>query len=46
MIRNTPKGWVVVSESGEKKLGGPYKNHADAVKRLGQIEYFKHKGGK
>lgn len=42
MIRKTPKGYVVKSESG-KNLGGPYKSRAAAVKRLQQVEYFKHK---
>lgn len=45
MIRKTPKGYKVVSKSG-KSLGGPYKTKAAAAKRLGQVEYFKHKGGK
>jgi len=45
MIRSTSAGWIVVSETG-KKLGGPYTNREDAVKRLQQIEYFKHKGKK
>lgn len=44
MIKKTPKGWVVYSESG-KKLGGPYKTKAEATKRLRQVEYFKHKKG-
>lgn len=46
MIRNTPKGWKVVSEDGKKNLGGPYPTLAEAKKRLGQVEFFKHKGGK
>lgn len=46
MIKNTGKGWEVRSERGDKRLGGPYKTHAEAVKRLQQVEYFKHKGGK
>jgi hypothetical protein len=47
MIIRRKKGWYVVSESG-KNLGGPYKNRKDAVKRLQEVEYFKHNanGGK
>lgn len=36
-------GWHVLSEKG-KNLGGPYKTKAEAVKRLRQVEYFKHHG--
>ncbi len=36
-------GWHVLSKKG-KNLGGPYKTKAEAVKRLRQVEYFKHKG--
>jgi hypothetical protein len=35
-------GWYVYSKDGAKKLGGPYKTEAEADKRLGQVEYFKH----
>ena len=45
MIRKTSGGYKVVSEKG-KNLGGPYKTKAQAEKRLKQVEYFKHKGGK
>lgn len=46
-IVNTPKGFVVFSESKKsggqrKRLGGPYKTRAQAEKRLGQVEMFKH----
>lgn len=34
-------GWHVMSEKG-KHLGGPYKSKPQAVKRLRQVEYFKH----
>ncbi len=43
MIRKTKGGWVVLSEKG-KKLSRVYKSRGQAQKRLGQIEYFKHKG--
>lgn len=41
MIKKVKGGWAVVSHSG-KKLGGPYKTHAQAEKRLAQVEMFKH----
>jgi hypothetical protein len=40
MIRKTPQGFRVLSESG-KNLGGPYKSKEQAIKRLRQVEYFK-----
>lgn len=51
MIVKKKDGYHVLSESkdkdGERKnLGGPYKTREAAVKRLGQVEFFKHKGGK
>ena len=39
MIRKVKGGWRVVSHSG--KSLGTYKTKAEAVKRLGQVEYFK-----
>ncbi len=42
MIKKSGKGYKVVSHKG-KNLGGPYSSHAAAVKRLQQVEYFKHK---
>jgi hypothetical protein len=41
--RMGPKKYVVMSADGSKKLSKPM-SHAAAVKRLAQIEYFKHKG--
>jgi hypothetical protein len=38
------KGYYVLSEKTGKSLGGPYKTYRQAVKRLRQIEYFKHQG--
>jgi hypothetical protein len=46
MIKKTSAGYKVVSEDGKKNLGGPYKSKAEAQKRLRQVEFFKHKGGK
>lgn len=45
MIKKVSGGFQVVSEKG-KNLGGPYKTREAAAKRLRQVEYFKHKGGK
>ncbi len=44
MIVKKKDGYHVLSEKTRKNLGGPYKTRAEAVKRLGQVEYFKHKG--
>lgn len=41
MIIKGKDGWHVHSEGG-KNLGGPYRSRAEAVKRLQQVEYFKH----
>ena len=38
-----PSKYVVMSADGKKRLSKPM-SHAAAVKRLKQIEYFKHKG--
>lgn len=43
MIHKVSNGWIVLSEKG-KKLSKPYKTKKEAEKRLGEIEYFKHKG--
>lgn len=45
MIQRIPQGYIVVDQAG-KKIGGPYKTREAAVKRLGQIEYFKKKKAK
>jgi len=42
MIKKVKGGYQVVSESGKKNLGGPYKTKEEAQKRLRQGEYFKH----
>jgi len=41
VIRKTKEGYVVLSEKG-KRLGGPYKGKTAAVRRLKQVEYWKH----
>lgn len=43
MIRKVNGVYKVVSKSG-KSLGGPYKSRKTALRRLRQVEYFKHKG--
>lgn len=45
MIKKTPKGYKVTSEKGKNMSKGNL-THAQAVKRLQQIEYFKHRKGK
>lgn len=44
MIKKTPSGYKVTSESGKKNLSKPNLSKAQAVKRLQHIEYFKNKG--
>jgi len=44
MIRKVKGGYRVVSEKG-KNLG-TYRSKAAALRRLRQVEYFKHKKGK
>lgn len=41
MVIKSGDGYHVVSHEG-KHLGGPYKTKDEAVKRLQQVEYFKH----
>jgi len=43
MIVKRKAGYYVISEKSRKNLGGPYGTRAEAVKRLQQVEYFKHK---
>jgi hypothetical protein len=44
MIKKRKDGYYVLSEKTEKNLGGPYKTREEAVKRLRQVEFFKHRG--
>jgi hypothetical protein len=46
MIVKWRDGYYVISEKTRKSLGGPYKKREEAVKRLRQVEFFKHRGGK
>lgn len=43
MIVKRKLGYYVLSEKTRKNLGGPYKTRAEAVKRLRQVEFFKHR---
>jgi hypothetical protein len=45
MIKKVKGGYQVLSESGKKNLGGPYKTRDEALKRLRQVEFFKRKKG-
>lgn len=42
MIVKKTGGYFVLSEKTKRNLGGPYKTKKEAVKRLRQVEYFKH----
>lgn len=42
MIVKTPKGYEVKSESGKKVLSKENLTKLEALKRLRQIEWFKH----
>lgn len=43
VITQSESGYSVRSKKG-RNLGGPYKSRAQAIKRLRQVEYFKHHG--
>ena len=43
MIVKKMDGYYVLSKKTGKNLGGPYKRRDEAVKRLRQVEFFKHK---
>lgn len=45
MVKKVMGGYKVLSEDGKKNLGGPYKTKAEALKRLRQVEFFKHHKG-
>jgi hypothetical protein len=46
MVTKRKDGYYVLSEKTHKNLGGPYKTRAEAIKRLREVEFFKHQGGK
>jgi hypothetical protein len=43
MIKKVKGGYEVVSKTTGRNLGGPYKTKAEALKRLRQVEFFKHR---
>lgn len=45
MIKKIKSKYVVLSEKGDRSFG-EYKTLADAKKRLGQVEFFKHRAAK
>jgi hypothetical protein len=38
--------WFLYSKDGKKRLGGPYDSRGQALKRLRQVEFFKHRKGR
>lgn len=44
MIKKGSDGYRVLSSKG-KNLGGPYKTREEALKRLGQVEFFQGRKG-
>lgn len=46
MIIKKRIGYFVLSEKTKRNLGGPYKTRKEALKRLRQVEFFKHLRGR
>lgn len=44
MIVKKKDGYYVLSKKTKRNLGGPYKKREDAIRRLRQVEFFKHQG--
>lgn len=44
MIKKEGSEYFVYNHTGKKKLSKGYSSKKEAEKRLGEIEYFKHKG--
>lgn len=42
MIVKRKAGYFVISKKTKRNLGGPYPNREQALKRLRQVEFFKH----
>jgi hypothetical protein len=42
MIVKSGSGWQVKSSDGKKNLSKPGLSRGEAVKRLAQVEYYKH----
>jgi hypothetical protein len=45
MIVKKRDGYYVLSKKTKRNLGGPYTTREKALKRLRQIEFFKHQKG-
>lgn len=45
MIVKKADGYHVISKKTKRNLGGPYKTRDEALKRLRQVEFFKHLKG-
>jgi hypothetical protein len=43
MIKKVKGGYKVLSEKTGKNLGGPYKTREEALRRIRQVEFFKHR---
>ncbi len=44
MIVKKKDGYYVLSKKTKRNLGGPYGTREEALKRLRQVEFFKHRG--
>jgi hypothetical protein len=44
MITKKKDGYYVLSKKTKRNLGGPYQTREEALKRLRQVEFFKHRG--
>lgn len=42
MIVKRKAGYFVLTKKTRRNLGGPYKTREEALKRLRQVEFFKH----
>jgi hypothetical protein len=45
MIKKTARGYVLYSQDGSRKLGGPYKTREEALRRERQVQLFKRARG-
>lgn len=43
VVRKTSKGYIIKSKNKKKTLSRPYPTREQAIHRLQEIEYFKHK---
>lgn len=42
MIVKKDDGYYVLAKKNRRNLGGPYKTRSEVLKRLRQVEFFKH----